>query len=53
MTKKLIFITEPRENELILSLGDKITGKPLVFIVSHKVMNPNCPGETLLAILQG
>lgn len=44
---------EPRENEFILSLGDKITGKPLVFIVPHKVMNPNCPVETLLSILQG
>ena len=53
MTKKTVLITEPRENELILSLGDKITGKPLVFIVTHKVMNPNWPKETLLAILQG
>lgn len=33
--KKLIFITETRVNELILSLADTITGKPLVFIVAQ------------------
>ena len=53
MTKKTDFIRELRENELILSLGDTITGKPLVFIISHKAVNPNWPAETLLSILQG
>ena len=53
LAKKLIFIREPRENEHILSLGDTITGKPLVFIVAHRVMNPNWPEETLLSIIQG
>jgi len=53
MTEKANFIREPRENELILSLANTITGKTLVFIVTHKVMNPNRPEETLLSTSQG